>query len=115
MLCVSVTQVDSKDFSEIGTISTEGRCVLDLCVDAADNYIGLVTLEPNELMSCSARVYEVGRRRMQVRPLRCSPVPAAESLIDSSSFPVCALPGQWSGPARLASGRSKHTSCLTLS
>lgn len=63
------TQVDSTDFSEIGTISTEGRCVLDLCVDAADNYIGLVTLEPNELMSCSARVYEVGRRRMQVPPL----------------------------------------------
>ncbi|BDA44801.1 probable DDB1- and CUL4-associated factor 1 [Coccomyxa sp. Obi] len=57
--------VDATDFSEIGTISTEGRCVLDLCVDAADNYIGLVTLEPNELMSCSARVYEVGRRRMQ--------------------------------------------------
>lgn len=63
----AVGQVDATDFSEIGTISTEGRCVLDLCVDAADNYIGLVTLEPNELMSCSARVYEVGRRRMQVR------------------------------------------------
>jgi len=59
--------------SEIATVATEGRCVLDLCVDAADNYIGLVTLEPNELMSCSARVYEVGRRRMQAS--RCPRTP----------------------------------------
>ena len=77
-------QVDATDFSEIGTISTEGRCVLDLCVDAADNYIGLVTLEANELMSCSARVYEVGRRRMQVCPLR---LPSA-SPGNLASFPL---------------------------
>ena len=40
--------------------------MLDLCVDAADAFIGVVSVEPNELMSSSARVYEVGRRRIQV-------------------------------------------------
>ena len=59
-------QVDATDFSEIATTCMEGRCVLDLCVDAADSFIGIVSVEPNELMSSSARVYEVGRRRVQV-------------------------------------------------
>ena len=59
-------QVDATDFSEIATTCTEGRCVLDLCVDAADSFIGIVSVEPNELMSSSARVYEVGRQRIQV-------------------------------------------------
>ncbi len=59
-------QVDATDFSEIATTCTEGRCVLDLCVDAADSFIGIVSVEPNELMSSSARVYEVGRRPIQV-------------------------------------------------
>ena len=40
--------------------------MLDLCVDAADSFIGIVSVEPNELMPSSARVYEVGRRRVQV-------------------------------------------------
>lgn len=61
-----ILQVDATDFSEIATNCTEGRCVLDLCVDAADAFIGVVAVEPNELMSSSARVYEVGRRRIQV-------------------------------------------------
>ena len=58
--------MDATDFSEIATTCTEGRCVLDLCVDGADAYLGVVSVEPNELMSSSARVYEVGRRRIQV-------------------------------------------------
>ncbi len=58
--------MDATDFSEIATTCTEGRCVLDLCVDGADAYVGVVSVEPNELMSSSARVYEVGRRRIQV-------------------------------------------------
>ena len=69
--CTLPLQVDASDFSEIATTCTEGRCVLDLCVDAADAFIGVVSVEPNELMSSSARVYEVGRRRIQVaRPPR---------------------------------------------
>ena len=59
-------QVDATDFSEIATTCMEGRCVLDLCVDAADSFIGIVSVEPNELMPSSARVYEVGRQRIQV-------------------------------------------------
>ena len=66
MRCPLLLQVDASDFSEIATTCTEGRCVLDLCVDAADAFIGVVSVEPNELMSSSARVYEVGRRRIQV-------------------------------------------------
>ena len=62
-------QVDATDFSEIATTCMEGRCVLDLCVDAADSFIGIVSVEPNELMPSSARVYEVGRQRIQVRTL----------------------------------------------
>ena len=69
MRCPLPLQVDASDFSEIATTCTEGRCVLDLCVDAADAFIGVVSVEPNELMSSSARVYEVGRRRIQVARL----------------------------------------------
>lgn len=68
MLSISKShpQVDAADFSEIATTCMEGRCVLDLCVDAADSFIGIVSVEPNELMPSSARVYEVGRQRVQV-------------------------------------------------
>ena len=59
-------QVDATDFSEIATISTEGRCVLDLCVDAADSFIGIVTVEANELKTSSVRLNELGRQPVQV-------------------------------------------------
>ena len=82
MRCALPLQVDASDFSEIATTCTEGRCVLDLCVDAADAFIGVVSVEPNELMSSSARVYEVGRRRIQVAP-------PARAVLDPSTCLIC--------------------------
>ncbi|KAK9811850.1 hypothetical protein WJX72_011159 [[Myrmecia] bisecta] len=57
--------VDATDYTEIATLDADQRCVLDLCVDPEDAYIGVVTVEPQEGMSSSARIYGVGRRRLQ--------------------------------------------------
>ena len=81
-------QVDATDFSETATIGLEGRCVLDLCVDAADTFIGIVSVEPShQFMPSSARVYEVGRQRVQVWhfPGRASGCRAPVQLLEMQS------------------------------
>ena len=60
-----VLQVDVTDYSEIATVSVDGRCVLDLVGGPLDASLALITVEPEGLTS-SARLYDVGRCRLQV-------------------------------------------------
>lgn len=54
--------VDAVNYSDIATIPVD-RCVLDFSTEPTDSFVGLVTMDDQEEMYSSARVYEIGRRR----------------------------------------------------
>lgn len=54
--------VDAVNYSDIATIPVD-RCVLDFATEPTDSFVGLVTMEDQDEMYSSARVYEIGRRR----------------------------------------------------
>lgn len=54
--------VDAVNYSDIATIPVD-RCVLDFATEPTDSFVGLITMDDQEEMFASARVYEIGRRR----------------------------------------------------
>ncbi|KAM7459693.1 hypothetical protein LguiA_036687 [Lonicera macranthoides] len=54
--------VDAVNYSDIATIPVD-RCVLDFATEPTDSFVGLVTMDDQEEMYSSARVYEIGRRK----------------------------------------------------
>ncbi|XP_031373868.1 DDB1- and CUL4-associated factor homolog 1-like isoform X2 [Punica granatum] len=54
--------IDAVNYSDIATIPVD-RCVLDFATELTDSFVGLMTMDDQEEMYSSARVYEVGRRR----------------------------------------------------
>ncbi|GER39787.1 DDB1- and CUL4-associated factor homolog 1 [Striga asiatica] len=54
--------VDSVNYSDIATIPVD-RCVLDFATEPTDSFVGLVTMDDQDEMYSSARVYEIGRRK----------------------------------------------------
>ncbi|XP_021658769.2 DDB1- and CUL4-associated factor homolog 1 isoform X2 [Hevea brasiliensis] len=54
--------VDAINYSEIATIPVD-RCVLNFAMEATDSFVGLITMDDQEEMYSSARIYEIGRRR----------------------------------------------------
>lgn len=58
----SFRTVDAVNYSDIATVPVD-RCVLDFATEPTDSFVGLVTMDDQEQMYSSARVYEIGRRR----------------------------------------------------
>lgn len=54
--------VDAVNYSDIATIPLD-RCVLDFATEPTDSSVGLITMDDQDEMSASARIYEIGRRR----------------------------------------------------
>ncbi|KAL1300930.1 hypothetical protein HN51_045556 [Arachis hypogaea] len=54
--------VDAINYSDIATIPVD-RCVLDFATESTDSFVGLITMDDQDEMYASARVYEIGRRR----------------------------------------------------
>ncbi|KAL6965324.1 hypothetical protein U1Q18_036380 [Sarracenia purpurea var. burkii] len=54
--------LDAVNYSDIATIPVD-RCVLDFASEPTDSFVGLVSMDDQEEMYSSARVYEIGRRR----------------------------------------------------
>lgn len=54
--------VDAVNYSDIATIPVD-RCVLDFASEPTDSFVGLITMDDQDEMISSARVYEIGRRR----------------------------------------------------
>ncbi|XP_061346169.1 DDB1- and CUL4-associated factor homolog 1-like isoform X2 [Gastrolobium bilobum] len=54
--------VDAINYSDIATIPVD-RCVLDFATEPTDSFVGLITMDDQEEMYASARIYEIGRRR----------------------------------------------------
>lgn len=54
--------VDAVNYSDIATIPVD-RCVLDFATEPTDSFVGLITMDDQDDMLASARVYEIGRRR----------------------------------------------------
>ncbi|KAK9128240.1 hypothetical protein Syun_017037 [Stephania yunnanensis] len=54
--------VDAVNYSDIATVTVD-RCVLDFATEPADSFVGMVTMDDQEEMFASARLYEIGRRR----------------------------------------------------
>lgn len=54
--------LDAVNYSDIATIPVD-RCVLDFATEPTDSFVGLVTMDDQDEMFSSARVYEIGRRR----------------------------------------------------
>ena len=54
--------VDAVNYSDIATIPVD-RCVLDFATEPTDSFVGLITMDDQDDMISSARVYEIGRRR----------------------------------------------------
>nr|KYP57208.1 Protein VPRBP [Cajanus cajan] len=54
--------VDAINYSDIATIPVD-RCVLDFAAEPTDSFVGLVTMDDQDEMYASARIYEIGRRR----------------------------------------------------
>ncbi|XP_044471701.1 DDB1- and CUL4-associated factor homolog 1-like [Mangifera indica] len=54
--------VDAINYSDIATIPVD-RCVLDFATEPTDSNVGLITMDDQEEMSSSGRIYEIGRRR----------------------------------------------------
>ncbi|KAK3210536.1 hypothetical protein Dsin_015242 [Dipteronia sinensis] len=59
--------VDAINYSDIATIPVDrcavDRCVLDFATEPTDSFVGLITMDDEEEMLSSARIYEIGRRR----------------------------------------------------
>lgn len=54
--------VDAVNYSDIATIPLD-RSVLDFATEPTDSFVGLITMDDQDEMYASARVYEIGRRR----------------------------------------------------
>ena len=54
--------VDAVNYSDIATIPLD-RSVLDFATEPTDSFVGLITMDGQDDMYASARVYEIGRRR----------------------------------------------------
>lgn len=54
--------VDAVNYSDIATIPVD-RCVLDFTTEPTDSFVGLITMDDQDEMYSSARVYEIGRRK----------------------------------------------------
>ncbi|KAL6533731.1 hypothetical protein OROHE_013564 [Orobanche hederae] len=54
--------VDAVNYSDIATIPVD-RCVLDFATEPTDSFVGLVTMDDQDEMYSSARIYEIGRRK----------------------------------------------------
>ncbi|KAK9153389.1 hypothetical protein Sjap_000869 [Stephania japonica] len=54
--------IDAVNYSDIATVTVD-RCVLDFATEPADSFVGMVTMDDQEEMFASARLYEIGRRR----------------------------------------------------
>ncbi|GFP81592.1 ddb1- and cul4-associated factor homolog 1 [Phtheirospermum japonicum] len=54
--------VDAVNYSDIATVPVD-RCVLDFATEPTDSFVGLVTMDDQDEMYSSARVYEIGRRK----------------------------------------------------
>lgn len=54
--------VDAVNYSDIATIPVD-RCVLDFATESTDSFVGLITMDDQDEMFASARIYEIGRRR----------------------------------------------------
>ncbi|XP_024528210.1 DDB1- and CUL4-associated factor homolog 1-like isoform X2 [Selaginella moellendorffii] len=54
--------IDAVDYSDIATTQVD-RCVLDLATENSESVIGVVAMEPNQVMDSYVKFYEVGRRR----------------------------------------------------
>ncbi|KAG2691652.1 hypothetical protein I3760_08G017400 [Carya illinoinensis] len=54
--------VDAVNYSDISTIPVD-RCVLDFAKEPTDSFVGLITMDDQDEMYSSARIYEIGRRR----------------------------------------------------
>ncbi|KAK9000889.1 hypothetical protein V6N11_081371 [Hibiscus sabdariffa] len=54
--------LDATNYSDIATIPVD-RCVLDFATEPTDSFVGLITMDDQEEMFSSSRVYEIGRRR----------------------------------------------------
>ncbi|KAM5566240.1 DDB1- and CUL4-associated factor [Rosa sericea] len=54
--------VDAVNYSDIATIPVD-RCVLDFATEPTDSFLGLITMDDQDEMFASARVYEIGRRK----------------------------------------------------
>ncbi|CAJ1973783.1 unnamed protein product [Sphenostylis stenocarpa] len=54
--------VDAINYSDIATIPVD-RCVLDFATEPTDSFVGLITMDDQDEMYASARIYEIGRRR----------------------------------------------------
>ncbi|XP_056865342.1 DDB1- and CUL4-associated factor homolog 1-like isoform X2 [Raphanus sativus] len=54
--------LDATNYSDIATIPVD-RCLLDFATEPTDTFLGLITMEDQEDMFSSARLYEIGRRK----------------------------------------------------
>ncbi|XP_021889340.1 DDB1- and CUL4-associated factor homolog 1 [Carica papaya] len=54
--------LDGINYSDIATIPVD-RCVLDFSTEPTESFVGLITMDDQEEMFSSARVYEIGRKR----------------------------------------------------
>ncbi|XP_073288049.1 DDB1- and CUL4-associated factor homolog 1-like [Primulina huaijiensis] len=54
--------IDAVNYSDIATVSVD-RCVLDFATEPTDSFLGLITMDDQDEMYSSARVYEIGRRK----------------------------------------------------
>ncbi|KAF8097533.1 hypothetical protein N665_0286s0042 [Sinapis alba] len=54
--------LDAINYSDIATIPVD-RCLLDFATEPTDSFLGLITMEDQEDMFSSARLYEIGRRK----------------------------------------------------
>ncbi|CAA0831916.1 DDB1- and CUL4-associated factor homolog 1 [Striga hermonthica] len=54
--------VDAVNYSDIATIPVD-RCVLDFATEPTDSFVGIVTMDDQDEMYSSARVFEIGRRK----------------------------------------------------
>ncbi|XP_057434580.1 DDB1- and CUL4-associated factor homolog 1-like [Lotus japonicus] len=54
--------VDAINYSDIATTPVD-RCVLDFATEPTDSFVGLITMDDQNEMYASARVYEIGRCR----------------------------------------------------
>ena len=54
--------LDAVNYSDIATIPVD-RCLLDFATEPTDSFLGLITMEDQDDMLSSARLYEIGRRK----------------------------------------------------
>lgn len=54
--------IDAVNYSDIATVPVD-RCVLDLATEPTDSSVGLMTMDDQDDMLSSARMYEIGRRK----------------------------------------------------